>query len=81
MATLRVKSAFACTYHGVEEVFAADRLVDSADPVVKGREQFFEPVEVAASRHAGVESASAAPGEKRSLNLGEKAARRPAAKK
>lgn len=69
MATLRVKSAFACSYHGVEEVFAVDRLVDSSDPVVKGREHLFETVEVTASRQSGVEAATAAPGEKRSLNL------------
>lgn len=75
MATLRVRGSFACIYQGVEEVFAAGRLVDASDPVVKGREHLFEPVEVAASRQslmgrtapAPVEQATAAPGEKRSV--------------
>lgn len=75
MALLRVKMPFACTYRGVQEVFAVDRLVDSSDPVVKGRESFFETVEAAASRmSAGIESATQAPGEKRSVSLPKKRA-------
>jgi hypothetical protein len=69
MGMLRVKEPFACTYRGVEEVFGSGRLVDSKDPVVKGREQFFESVEAASSRmSAGIEAATAAPGEKRSVH-------------
>lgn len=73
MAVLRVREAFACHYRGVDEVFPPGRLVDSGDPVVKGREHLFESVEVAASRESRaplggvVESATAAPGEKRSV--------------
>ena len=43
------------------------QLVDSADPIVKGRERFFEPVDdYMAKRSANVEEATAAPGERRS---------------
>lgn len=68
MAVLRVREAFCAYYKGVEEVFAPGRLVDSGDRIVKGREHFFETVEVAASRQSGVvESATAEPGERRSV--------------
>jgi hypothetical protein len=49
-------------------------LFDSTDPVVVGRENLFETVEFAAQRAEGavnptpVESATAAPGEKRSVS-------------
>jgi hypothetical protein len=81
MATLRVTEAFVEFSQGRPEVYPPDRLVDAKDPVVKGREQHFEPVEVAVKRtnRAGstttaTETTSAAPGEKR-------ARRRPARKR
>lgn len=68
MAVLRVVSAFALLSDG--RVFAAGSLVDSNDPAVKGREAHFEAVEATVARvHQTstplVESATAAPGEKR----------------
>ena len=67
MAYLRCIAAFVDFRDGAVELYNPGRLVDGANPVVKGRESYFEPVEVAAARHAGVEQATAAPGEKRSV--------------
>lgn len=69
MATLRVKEPFA-VFSDQSRIYHAGALVDSADPVVKGRESAFEPVDAAATRRttgASVETATAAPGEKRSV--------------
>lgn len=51
------------------------QLVDSSDPIVKGRERFFEPVETYMDNRAGrdVEQATAAPGERRSRGRARKA--------
>lgn len=71
MATLRCKDAFATHVNGIPRVVAAGQLVDSDDPAVKGREQFFEPVDTYMSRRSGVhqvEHATAAPGEVRMVS-------------
>jgi hypothetical protein len=68
MATLRCKEPFAADIKGVPRVVPAGALVDSNDPVVKGREHLFEPVDAFMERRtADVEQATAAPGEKRSI--------------
>lgn len=73
MATLRCKEPFSADIKGVPRVVPAGQLVDSSDPIVKGREHLFESVDAhMASRDtapdtmAAVETATAAPGEKRS---------------
>jgi len=65
MAYLRCISAFVDFRNGAVESYNPGRLVRDNDPVIKGRESYFEPVEVAAARHAGVEQATAEPGRKR----------------
>lgn len=79
MPVLRVKESFSPA--GSVHVYAAGALVDSDDPIVKGREHMFEAVEATVARQqqtpeqreAGViESATAAPGEKRSRGKAEK---------
>ena len=68
MATLRCKEPFAADIAGVPRVVAAGQLLDSNDPIIKGRDRFFEPVDVFMERRAPrVEQATAEPGEKRSL--------------
>lgn len=67
MATLRCKEPFSCDINGVPRTIAAGALVDSADPIVVGREALFESVDAFVSRQARVEEATAEPGEKRSL--------------
>lgn len=59
MPILRATTSFATS----DRTIRTGDLVDSTDPVVKGRESLFELVEVAAART--VEQATAAPGEKR----------------
>jgi len=56
----------------VPRTIAAGDLVDEKDPAVKKAPQYFEPVEATsaratARRAGGVEQATAAPGEKRSV--------------
>ena len=65
MAYLRCIAAFVDFRDGAVEMYNPGRLVDDSNPVVKGRESYFEPVEVAAARHAGVEQATAEPGGRR----------------
>ncbi len=69
MPILRVREPFSVDQGGCHRTLRAGDLVDESDPVVtSGRRQFFEPVEVAATREqTRVESASAAPGERRSV--------------
>lgn len=67
MTVLRVKTPFALS---ARKVFTIGTLVDASDPIVKGRESLFEPVETAAARTASVEQATAAPGEKRTRSRG-----------
>lgn len=64
MGLLTVTQAFADFRSGHPEIYNPGRLVDEKDPVVKGREAHFEPAEAAASR-VRVETATAAPGERR----------------
>lgn len=74
---LRVKVAFAYMADGVPDVLPEGRIVSADHPAVKGRESHFESVEADAFAPRSVtaallpasgviESASAAPGEKRS---------------
>lgn len=76
MATLRVTEAFAYFDNGLPVVMSPGALVADDHPAVKGREDKFEPVEVAAARLSPVEQATAAPGERRT-----RAAKKSAAKK
>lgn len=50
-------------------VVAAGELVDSDDPILQGREQYFEPVDTYVTRRSAraVETATAAPGEVRTV--------------
>lgn len=82
MSTLRVKDPFAVDQGGFHRVLRAGDLIDENDPVVTpGRLQFFEQVAVTVAREQGrVESASAAPGERRTVTT-PKPTRRRAAKK
>lgn len=81
MSLLRVTEAFADFSAGRPEVYNPGRLVDSNDPIVKGREGYFEAAEAAAER-VRVEQATAAPGERRGRSRARKAAgKRPTAKK
>lgn len=76
MAVLRCTEAFAYSGpQGVPLVFTPGMLVDDKDPAVKGHEHWFEPVEVTAARAAGVEQATAGPGEKRTVTRARKAAK------
>ena len=67
---------------GVPHSVTPGDLRSGDDPNFKGREHLFESVEVAAARKAGraVETATAAPGESRSLSRPVKAAPKPPAK-
>lgn len=77
MALLTVIESFAVFNYGHPEVYAAGRLVDENDPVVKGRERHFETAEASAAR-VRVETATAAPGERRArTRAAKKAASRP----
>lgn len=71
------REAFAVGLKGgrVVSVKAGD-VFDASDPVVKGREALFEPVDEWAARvqqGPRIEQATAAPGEKRSVAVPEKA--------
>lgn len=75
MSVLRAREAFACAdAQGTPRVVRPGDLFDSDDALVVGREGLFEPVEVATQRAesvvagTGVESATAAPGERRSVS-------------
>jgi chloramphenicol 3-O-phosphotransferase len=69
MAVLRCIEAFAFSDHktNVERVVRPGDLVDAKDPLVKGREMWFESVDATVDRVSDrtVEQATAAPGEKR----------------
>jgi hypothetical protein len=57
--------------NGVSRVILKGTLIDGRDPNFKGKEQFFEPVELAADRpglrRSAVEDATAEPNARRSL--------------
>lgn len=70
----RVKEAHSFDENGVPVTMRVGQLVDGDDPRIKGREHLYEDADVAAARMSdrstesvgSVETASAAPGEKRS---------------
>lgn len=67
----RVKEAFSFDDpQGVPHVLRVGALLEENDPKVRGHEQFLEPAEKAAQRTAvsAVETATAAPGERRDLD-------------
>ena len=80
MGVKRCRETFIADVDGVPHVVQIGALHDSADPVVRGREVYFEDVAVAAAAAAErarglspdsvIESASAEPGERRSLGRG-----------
>ena len=65
----RVKESHSFDEGGVPVTMKVGQLVDDADPRIKGREAYYENADVAAARSsvAAVETASAAPGERRSV--------------
>lgn len=82
MTTLRAKEPFSFNdINGVPRNVSSGELFDSADRNVKGREHLFEAVEVDIDRRrkatAGVEDATAEPGEKRSVSTAPKKAAPP----
>lgn len=81
---LRVTKAFSVLSDPNGHVYTPGELVDAAHPHVKGREGNFETVEAHVSARAGVsETATAAPGERRTRSAPRKArtAKRTATKK
>lgn len=73
MTVFRAKEPFAFDgKDGVPRVITAGSLMSDADPDFKGKEQLFEPVEVAAERvvkaRTGVEEATSEPNTKRSVS-------------
>jgi hypothetical protein len=74
---LRVTKAFSVLSDPDGHVYTPGELVDGDHPHVKGREDCFETVEAHVSARAargGVEQATAAPGEKRSVSTAKKSA-------
>lgn len=69
MAIVRAKEPFAYSdAQGVPRIVNPGQLFDSTDPCVLKRQALFEPVEVAAARTTvATETATAAPGEVRSV--------------
>lgn len=66
MTILRAKEPFSyIDANGVPRVVSPGTLCDDSDPDVAKRLNLFEPVEVAAARASGVESATAEPGARR----------------
>lgn len=74
---LRVTKAFSVLSDPDGHVYTPGELVDADHPHVKGREDCFETVEAHVSARvarSGVEQATAAPGEKRSVSTAKKSA-------
>lgn len=70
---LRVKEGFSFDHRGVPVTLRAGELIEDDNPWVKGREACFEPAENSAVRvlptaGTAVETATAAPAERRSLS-------------
>lgn len=70
MAVFRVKEPFSFDVDGVPVTVKRGALLEEGHPWVAGHEQYMEPAEDAAQRSAGttpqaVETATAAPGERR----------------
>lgn len=69
MAIYAAKEAFTFDENGVPRVFTPGTPIEDTDPGFHGREHLFEPVEdTAERRHSVTETATAAPGEVRSLH-------------
>lgn len=68
---LRVKEGFSFDHNGMPVTLKVGQLVNEDDPWVRGRETFFEPADKSALRQVpssiAVETATAAPGERRVL--------------
>lgn len=69
MPIKRCKASFSVSVNGVPRVITAGTLLDTSDPVIKGREALFEDVDTYMSERAPqpVERATAEPGERRNL--------------
>lgn len=78
MSVLRVRESFAVSVGGTPRVYNPGDLVDADDPVVKGRQVYFEAPEASIARRSKVESATAEPGEQRAV--APKPVKKPAAK-
>jgi hypothetical protein len=80
MADMLVAKASAVIFrNGRRRVITKDKTILSADdPLVQGREQLFRPVQVTRSTASAVETATAAPGERRSTSRPRPAAPKPA---
>jgi hypothetical protein len=77
---MRAKTYFVTATNPPRVVRAGD-LVGDKDPVLKGREDLFEPVEEYLDRRSNIEQATAAPGERRSVAVPKKrAVKRPSDK-
>lgn len=86
MAILRCTEAFAVMEGNVPRVVRTDDIVDSDDPVIKGHEGSFEPVEDHLNRQRRIregetptETATADPGQKRTRTAPRKRAAKKAA--
>jgi hypothetical protein len=70
---LRVKEAHSFDWMGVPLTMRVGTLVAEDDPRIRGREQFYEPADLAAIRMSGsetaTETASAGPGERRTRRV------------
>ncbi|MEU9861326.1 hypothetical protein AB0D99_10640 [Streptomyces sp. NPDC047971] len=81
MAIKRCTTSFAAVVDGAPRVVRPGTLVEDGDPILKGREQFFESVDTYMSRRRPeTEAATAEPSEKRSLPS-RRAAKKTAGKK
>ena len=65
----RCKHPFSFDVDGVSRVVSAGDVVSTADPAFKDRQELFEPLEPYLNRRAGIEQATADPGEKRSVQV------------
>ena len=61
----RARHAFGVMYEGEHITIPAGEIVRSGHPLLKGRDEHFEPVERFGRFDVDVEQATAAPGEKR----------------
>ncbi|MGW1546615.1 hypothetical protein [Streptomyces sp. NPDC002346] len=75
---MRCVAAFAAFDGRVPTIVNVGDVLADDDPIVRGREVNFESLDTHLARRNGVESATAAPGEKRSLSSRKSAAKKPA---
>lgn len=64
---MRCVAAFAAYRNGAPVIVNVGEVLPDDDEVIKGREGLFEPLDAHLARRSGVEQATAAPGEKRSV--------------